>query len=148
MKNEVLASTAPKNPSRGIGFSAVTTILAAAMPKCPICWMALASAVGVGSAINSRWLHPLSIALLLVPVVALYLRASRRAYGPFVLGLAAAAAMYLCKFRFGYDAGAYLSGAVLLGASVWNALPQRRADDAIAAGCDCRPPTEGEPHEC
>ena len=122
--------------SGNIGFSAIPTVLTAAMPKCPLCWMALMSALGVGSTINSEWLRPLAITLLLVSVGALFVRARRRGgYGPLFLGLAAAAAMYLCKFSFFYDNGAYLSGTILVGASVWNALPKRQAPNNNRCHC-------------
>jgi hypothetical protein len=98
--------------------------------------MALTGALGAGSAINSYWLQPLAVALLFLSLSALLLRARRRhGYGPFWLGLIAAAAIYLCKFRLDYTIGVYLSGATLLGASIWNALPKRRAGDNIECRC-------------
>src|SRR5262245_43330232 len=93
------------------------------MPKCPICWMALMSALGVGSTINSSWLQPVAIALLLLSVSALYMGARRRqGYRPFFLGLFAAIALYFSKFKLNYDIGVYLGGVTLLGASIWNAV--------------------------
>jgi len=119
-----------------IGFSAISTVLAAAMPKCPICWMALMGALGVSSTINSDWLRPLSVIFLMLPVGALFVRARRRSrYGPFFLGLSAATAMYLCKFSFNYDTGAYLSGAALVAASVWNVVLKRWPADDIHCHC-------------
>jgi len=119
-----------------IGFSAIPTVLAAAMPKCPICWMAFMGALGVGSTINSDWLWPLAVTVLGLPVGALFVRARRLGrYGPFFLGLIAATAMYFCKFSFNYDTGAYLSGAALVGASVWNVVPKRRPGDDFQCHC-------------
>ena len=113
--------------SRSIGLSAVPMALTAAMPKCPLCWAALMSAVGVGSAINFQWLHPMAVVLLLVSVGASYFRARRRlGFAAFYLTLVAALTMYLCKFRLNYDFGVYLSGTALFAASIWNALPKRR----------------------
>jgi hypothetical protein len=126
-----------------VGFSALTTVLVAAAPKCPLCWVALTSALGVGSVINSTWLQPLAVALLLLSASALLLRARRRGgYGPFCLGVASALAIYLSKFRLNHDAGVYLSGATLTAASIWNALPKRRA--AADARCDCQAPAGGD----
>jgi hypothetical protein len=122
--------------STTIGFSAIPTLLAAAMPKCPICWMALMGALGVGSTIHSDWLRPLAVMFLALPVGALFVRARRRRrYGPFILGLLAATTMYLSKFSFNYDIGAYLSGAALVGASVWNVLPKHRPTDDFRCRC-------------
>jgi hypothetical protein len=123
-------------PSGSIGASAIPAMLTVAMPKCPICWMGLMSVLGVSSVINKAWLRPLAIMLLLLPVIALFVRARRRGgYGPFVLGIIAAAAMYFFKFELFYDPGVYLSGAALVGASIWNAAIQRRDRDKIR--CDC-----------
>ena len=119
-----------------IGFSAIPTVLTVAMPKCPICWMALMGALGVSSTINADWLRPLAITLLMLSVGALFVRARRRGgYGPFFLGLLAAAAMYFCKFRVYFDIGTYLSGAALVGASVWNVVPKRRPADEVKCPC-------------
>jgi mercuric ion transport protein len=132
--------TSISNQSRNIGFSALSAILVAAIPKCPLCWIALMSALGVGSAINSNWLQPLVVALLFLPVTVLLAGARRRrGYGPFFLGLVAAIAMYLCKFRLNYDVGVYLSGATLLGASVWNIVPKHQAADNIQCHCRTQP---------
>jgi hypothetical protein len=95
------------------------------------------SALGVGPAINSNWLQPLVVALLFLPVSILLAGARRRrGYGPFFLGLVAAITMYLCKFKLNYEFGVYLSGAALLGASVWNMVP--KAQVAADIRCDCQ----------
>jgi hypothetical protein len=136
VNNEVQSRAVLKHSSGGIGVSAISAVLLAAMPKCPLCWIALMGALGVGPAIRSVWLQPLAIILLLLPITALLIRAShRRGYGPFFLGLVAAASMYLFKFRLDQDAGFYLAGAVLLGASIWNALPRRTP--AGGGQCHC-----------
>jgi hypothetical protein len=132
--------TAIRNQSRNIGFSALSAILVAALPKCPLCWIALMSALGVGSALNSTWLQPLIIVLLFLPVSMLLAGAHRRrGYGPFFLGLLAAIAMYLCKFRLNYDFGVYLSGATLLGASVWNIVTKQQEAANIQCHCPAQP---------
>ena len=127
---------AVKGRSCDVGLSVFTAALITAMPKCPLCAMALMSALGVGSLVGSTWLQPLSVALLLLSAGALFLRARRlRIYGPLYVGLAASTAIYLCKFIFDYDAGVYLGGAALLGASVWNALPERRSKNDTHCRC-------------
>jgi hypothetical protein len=134
--DEVSTSAVMRHPSRGVWFSAVTAILTAALPKCPLCWMTLTGALGVGSLVPSRWMRPVAVAILLLPVTMLFVRARRlRVYGPFALGLAAAAVMYLCKFSLNYAPGVYLSGATLLGASIWNAVSRRRAMGNVRCRC-------------
>lgn len=140
MDSRFSSRTVIGNQSRNIGFSALSAILVAAIPKCPLCWIALMSALGVGSAVNSNWLQPLAVALLFLPVSVLLLGARRRrGYGPFFLGLVAVIAMYLCKFRLNYDFGVYLSGATLLAASVWNIVPKHQATANIQCDCHAQP---------
>jgi hypothetical protein len=123
-------------PSGAIGASAISAMLTAIMPKCPICWMALMGALGVSSTINALWMRPLAVGFLLLPVGALLIRVRRRGgYGPFLLGLAGAVAMYLCKFVLFYDPGVYLSGAALVGASIWNVTNKRRTRDKTECRC-------------
>ena len=92
--------------------------------------------LGVGSVISSVWLQPLAIALLVITLGALFLRARRlRRYRPLFLGLVAAVAMYLCKFKLNFDVGAYISAATLFGASVWSAIPRTDPPDDIRCSC-------------
>lgn len=98
--------------------------------------MALMSALGMGSTINSTWSQPLAVALLFLSVGALFVRARRwRRYAPFCLGLVAAIVIYSCKFKFNYNVGVYFGGAALLAASIWNAVPGRRAADNNRCHC-------------
>jgi hypothetical protein len=100
--------------------------------------MALMSALGVGSTVNTTWLQPLAAGLLFMLLCVLLARARRRrSYAPLCLGLIAGVAMYLSKFKFNYEVGVYLSGAALVGASIWNALPLRQAADDTR--CQCHP---------
>ena len=123
-------------PSGAIAASAISAMLTAIMPKCPICWMAVMGALGVSSTINAVWMRPLAIGFLLVPVGALFIRVRcRGGYGPFFLGLAGAVALYLCKFVLSYDPGVYLSGAALIGASLWSVTHKRGTRDK--AECPC-----------
>ena len=136
MRHGVLSHIHLRNKSGDITWSALATVLIAVTPKCPLCWMAFMSVLGIGSVINYYWLQPLVVMLLLLSVSALLIRAWRQQrYSPFWLGLVAALAMYLCKFTLDYTPGIYLSGAALLGASIWNTLPKRRAAHDAQCGC-------------
>ena len=136
MEHDVPSRIASKNQLRGIGFPALASILIAAMPKCPLCWMALMSALGLGSTLRWQWLQPLACALLFVSITVLFLRARRRRiYGPLCLGLVAASVIYICKFKFNYDLGVYLGSAALLGATLWNAVLQRQVADETHCHC-------------
>jgi mercuric ion transport protein len=113
----------------GIGLAFVPKL------ACPACWPvygALLGSVGMGFLLDASYLLPLTVAFLTVAVGALAFRAqSRWGYGPFAAGLAASAVILLGKFVFGSDLVVYSGVALLVAASVWNALPARTK----AAGC-------------
>ena len=98
------------------------------LPKlaCPLCWPAyagLASALGLGFLISAKYLLPLTIAFLAIAAVVLGFRASRRrGYGPFWLGLVAAAVILTDKFYFDAAPAVYTGVGLLIAASVWNQL--------------------------
>ena len=134
MKNE-LSIRSLANASRPIGTSAVPALLTALMPKCPICWMALMSALGVGTTVSAGWLRPITLGLLLLPIIPLVISARRSGrYRALLLAVVAASSMYFCKFQLFYDPGVYLSGLVLVGASIWNVVIKRRTDEVR---CHC-----------
>jgi mercuric ion transport protein len=82
----------------GIGVSLLPKLM------CPACWPAYAavvSAVGLGFLISAKYLLPLTAAVLAITGFALGFRASRRhGYGPFCVGLLAAAVILIGKFYF------------------------------------------------
>lgn len=119
-----------------LNFALVPALGVAALPKCPICLMALLSSVGLGGLIEVRWLLPLMFILLGAAVGILAFRArSRRGLGPFYVGLLAAFILLLSKFYFDNQPSMYVGAALLIGASVWNSLPKRRPR---AGQSDCR----------
>lgn len=74
------------------------------LPKfaCPLCWPAYAgllSSAGLGFLISTRYLLPITTALLVLAVGALAFRArNRHGYGPFLLGAVSAAGVVIAKF--------------------------------------------------
>lgn len=122
---------------QSLSLSTLPVVLTVAIPKCPLCWAALMSAIAVGPAIKFQWLRPVAVTLLLVSVMASFFRSRRRAaFGPFYVTVAAAFSMYLFKFTLDSDPGVYLAAATLFGASIWNAWPRhsRKTD------CPCPEP--------
>ncbi len=118
-----------------LGIGILPAFAVALLPKCPLCWMAILSTLGLGSIISVAWLQPLTILFLVVAVGALAFRARRiKAYGPLTLAMGAAVAVYLFKFVFNVDTGVYLAGAVLMGASIWNSLLRSKVP---TPGCAC-----------
>ena len=88
------------------GLLALPGVGASLLPNlaCPLCWPAYAgllSSVGLGFLISAAYLLPLTAVLLILALAAMAFRAnSRHGYGPFLLGLLAATAVLLGKFRW------------------------------------------------
>jgi hypothetical protein len=75
---------------------------------------------------QTTYLLPLTILALMMAVAALGFRASRRrGYGPFILGLAAAAGLVIGKFVVDSNLAVYGSIAALLASSLWNSWPKK-----------------------
>ena len=104
------------------------------LPKlaCPLCWPAYAgllSSVGLGFLISTKYLLPLTAVFLILAVGALALRAKeRQGYGPFVLGLFAAAGVLVAKFEWESIPTLYGAVALLVVVSVWNLWPRRATE--------------------
>jgi mercuric ion transport protein len=99
------------------------------LPKlaCPLCWPAgLLSTVGLGFLISAAYLLPLTAGFLVVALGAMAFKVnSRHGYGPFLLGLLAAAAVLLGKFRWESSPTMYGAVGLLAIASLWNGWPTR-----------------------
>ena len=119
----------------GIGVSLLPKLM------CPACWPAYAgvvSAVGLSFLISTKYLLPLTVGFLAITTVALRFRASRRhGYGPFWVGLLAAAVILTGKFYFDVEQATYVGVGLLVAASVWNSWPPR-----VAAVPSCCVPAE------
>lgn len=128
-----------RHQSSRLGLSGASTLLLAIAPKCPLCWLALMSTIGVSWPVSSGWLRSFVIVLSFVPLGVLLLCARRSAnYFPFVLGVVAVVALYVCKFRLALDAGMYLSGAVLFGATIWGVKAITNNANEIVCRCSVR----------
>lgn len=119
-----------------LGITILPAFAAALVPKCPLCWMAILSSLGLGPAIGAAWLQPLTLFFLALALGAIAYRARRRgAYGALILGISAAIIIYISKFIFGLDSGAYLGSAALIAASFWNA--RAKLEKAEVINCCC-----------
>src|SRR5260370_32131343 len=113
------------------GLLALPGVGVSLLPKlaCPLCWPAYAgllSSVGLGFLISAGYLLPLTAGLLVIALGAMAFKAnSRHGYRPFLLGLLAAAAVLLGKFRWESSPTVYGAVAFLVFASLWNAWPIR-----------------------
>lgn len=116
---------------------------AALLPKltCPACWPAYAgllSSLGVGFIDYTPFLPPLTGFFLTVSVLAMAWRApTRRGYGPFWLGVVAAAIVLVGKFGYDSDPTMWVGLGVLVSASLWNTWPVKTAIDQDRACPAC-----------
>jgi hypothetical protein len=125
------------------GFGSWLVVLPAAgvamLPNlaCPACWPAYAGllgSIGLGFLVETAYLLPVTVCFLVVAVGALGFRvSSRRGYGPFTVGLAAAGIVVIGKFLFDSDPAMYGGIVLLIGASIWNTWPKRAADTSCPA---------------
>ncbi len=122
----------------GVGASLLPNL------ACPACWpayAALVSSVGLGFLISTVYLLPMTVALLSLALVAIAFRAKQRnGYGPFLLGLLAAAAVLLGKFVWESKPTVYGAFGLLVIASLWNAWPRHKPlrEAATCPGCERR----------
>lgn len=127
---------------RGAWWSGATGLMAggvAALPvlTCPLCWPAYAgllSSLGLGFLIYSKYLVPVVSVMLALSLGSLAFRArQRRGYGPFALGLLAAAVVLSGKFAWESEWLLYSGIGLLVAASVWNSWPLRAREQPCPA---------------
>jgi hypothetical protein len=121
-----------KNPRRSAGALAATSLgfLIAFFPKCPMCWAAFLSGLGI-SGISKipypRFLFPFLVVLLGGHLLLLIMQASHAGYGPFLISVAGALTLLFVRYYVPEVHWALNSGIVLmLGGSVWNSFSVRR----------------------
>jgi hypothetical protein len=119
-------------------FAVVPVLLAAAMPKCPLCLAALLSSFGIGISIEAYWILPAMLIFLILSVGLLGFRAQhRRGLKPFCLGFIGAVLILFAKFYFDLTSPVYLGAILLIGASFWNSIPLKKANQTLPPNCDC-----------
>jgi hypothetical protein len=128
-----LGSWLPLAPAAGVSL----------LPQlaCPACWPAYAGvlgAVGLGFLTEAAYLLPLTVTFLAAAVGALGFRAKRRrGYGPFAVGLLAAAVVVIGKFAYESELALYGGVGLLVAASLWNTWPRGRASTMYSRPACC-----------
>ena len=123
---------------------AVPSIGVSVLPKlaCPACWpayAALLTSIGLGFLVSVRYLLPLTIAFLVLALVAMLSRArDRHGYGPFLLAVLAAGGVLLGKFAWDSRPTVYSAIGLLVAASLWNSWPRRETSNDAIACSNCR----------
>ncbi|MFD0894915.1 hypothetical protein KBB96_04130 [Luteolibacter ambystomatis] len=108
----------------------VLSILVAFFPKCPMCWAAYCSALGLAGLAGSPYMEallPVLVAMLGFHLISLGKQANKVGYGPLLISVAGAATVFLVR-RYAPATSWALNGGILLivGGSVWNSLAMRR----------------------
>jgi hypothetical protein len=119
---------------------AVSSVVLAVAPKCPICFLAYFGIFGVATASASVyrvWLPPLTTIWLALTVGMLFFqRGGQRRYGPGLLGIFAGLAVFVGRFVFDYQALVYAGIAALVVAVAWRTWSRRSASTESCSQCD------------
>lgn len=126
-------------------LSAAPGLVAALLPNvtCPACWPVYAgvlSAVGLGFLMQGAYFYIVVSLLLAISLASLFYRARKRhGYGPFILGLAAAATILSGKAYAAPSIVLYGAAGLLVAATIWNNLPVRKGTSKTieTASCAC-----------
>lgn len=139
IENSMVNSKAKKNRFKsmamlpGVGLALVPKL------RCPACWpvySGLLSSLGLGFINYTPYLLPLTLLFLALAVASLGYRAtSRQDYKPFMLGMLAAVVVITGKFLFAEDLAMYGGIVLLMGASLWNSWPKRKAGIGSCSLC-------------
>ena len=128
-------SAARGNKDRRTGLLAISSLLFAVAPKCPICFLAYFGIFGVATASVSAyrtWLPPIiGFWLVLTIAVLAFQRRGKRRYGPAALGLVAALLLMTGKFAIDSQVVIFSGIIALLAAAVWRS----RIQQSISAEC-------------
>jgi len=119
-------SQPPVRPVAALGVS----FLVAFFPKCPVCWAAYMSALGIGGMAQVPYmgfLFPVLVAMLGVHLRLLFRQGASVGWGPFILSIAGAVTILIVREYAPLATWALNSGVVLmLGGSVWNSFSMKR----------------------
>jgi hypothetical protein len=127
------------------GWLTAPGISVALLPKlaCPFCWpfySGIVSSVGLGFLISTKYLLPLTIALLILALgVLAYHAKQRRRYGPLALGIVGAGAVLMGKFDLESNWMTFTGIVILVVASAWNMwpLPAVESSSCNSESCSC-----------
>ena len=118
-----------RSSARTFGALALS-FLVAFFPKCPMCWAAYCSALGLAGISGSPYMEallPLLVAMLGFHLISLAKQVGKVGYGPLLISVAGAATLFLVR-HFTPSLQWGLNGGILLivGGSVWNSFVMRR----------------------
>jgi hypothetical protein len=107
-------------------LSFMLALFIAFCPKCPVCWAAWLSGFGLvsASAIPYRpWYLYLSVALMILNIVALYLLNKKHDFKPLLINIAGASLIIVNRFTVNQSALMIIGGILLLAGAAWSSMP-------------------------
>lgn len=118
-----------KKKKYGMQTSFLLNMFVAFFPKCPFCWAAYLSLLGLaGTSITYKpWMLPLAILLLVLNLASMYFSKNRHQLRPFWLSVIGTLLIISNRLWFDSTVVIILAGTILVFASIWNALPKRMA---------------------
>ena len=96
-------------------------------PKCPLCWAAYLSSLGLykfSSLTYKPWMLPVFIGFLFLNILSLYLTRKRHAAGPLLLSLAGSLIIVLNRLKYHDNSLIYWGSGLMLIGALWNSLPR------------------------
>jgi len=110
-----------------MNFSFLLAFMIAFFPKCPLCWAAYLSTLGLykfSSITYKPWMLPVLIVMLFLNVLSLYLSRKRHHAGPLILSLAGSLLIVLNRFYFDQRNLIFIGSGILFAGAMWNSLPK------------------------
>ncbi len=132
-REETFARESRRTPVR-LAAASTLSILVAFFPKCPICWAAYTSSLGIAGISSlpypQAW-FPVLVAMLGLHLWLLFRQTARVGYGPFTCSVFGISTLLLAR-QYAPQTHWLLSGGILftVGGSVWNSISMslRKAD--------------------
>lgn len=128
LSNSTLTKRLQRKQAWEMHLSLLLNLFIAFFPKCPLCWAAYLSLIGLAGAHSIAyrpWFLPLAVLLLMVNLCTLYLQRKGRPLKPFWLSLAGSVLIVVNRLYFLSTALMLLGASALLLASLWSALTRR-----------------------
>lgn len=129
--------------NRRMTLMAISSVVLAIAPKCPICFLAYFGIFGVATASASVyrvWLPPLTATWLVFTLgMLVFGRDGKRRYGPALIGFFAAVAVLVGRFVLNDQALNYTGITALMAAVVWRSWLQRPKQNQFCLQCEQLP---------
>jgi mercuric ion transport protein len=123
-----MSDTINAQEPRRLGLLAIPGALVSLLPVLACSWPGIAvliSSLGLGFLSSSKYLLPVTGALLVLAIVGLSLQVKSKGYVPLLIGIIAVATILPGMFLMGSDTMIFGGVALLMVASAWSLAPRR-----------------------